>query len=107
MSAWLYLALAISFEVIGTLLLKLSEGFEKWQWGTLAILCYTACFLFLAPAMKSIPIGVVYAMWAGIGIVAATLIGFWMFEERLAAIQLVCITLILVGSVGLKLTTTA
>ena len=105
MSAWLYLALAIALEVSGTLLLKLSDGFAKWQWGALSIACYSGCFLVLAPAMKVLPVGVVYAIWAGVGILAATIIGIVAFDERLSAIQFICIALILVGAVGLQLTT--
>ncbi len=61
----------------------------------------------LAPAIKVIPVGVAYAIWAGVGIVAAALIGMLAFGERLGLIQLLCIALVLVGAVGLRLTTTA
>lgn len=106
MNAWLFLSAAIALEVTGTFLLKLSNGFEKWQWGTLSILCYSACFWVLAPAMKVLPVGVVYAIWAGVGIVAAALIGVLAFNERLGALQLVCIAMVLIGAVGLRITTT-
>lgn len=107
MSAWIFLAMAIALEVTGTFLLKLSNGFEKWQWGALAILSYWACFWVLAPAMKVLPVGMVYAIWAGVGIVAATAIGFFAFNERLGAIQYLCIAMILIGAVGLRATATA
>ncbi len=74
MSAWLYLAFAIALEVMGTFMLKLSDGFEKPIWGVFSILCYSACFWALAPAMKALPVGIVYAIWSGVGIVAASLI---------------------------------
>lgn len=105
MSAWFFLACAIALEVTGTFLLKLSNGFEYWVWGMLSIACYSACFWFLAPAMKVLPVGVVYAIWAGVGIVAATIIGIFAFQERLGALQTVFIALILTGAVGLNLTT--
>ena len=107
MNGWIFLAVAIAFEVCGTFLLKLSHGFEKWHWGVLSILCYSACFLALAPAMKVLPVGIVYALWAGLGIVAATTIGILAFDERLGALQFVFIGMILAGAVGLRLTTTA
>ncbi len=107
MSAWIFVALAIALEVTGTFLLKLSNGFEKWQWGALSILCYSMCFWALAPAMKVLPVGVVYAIWAGVGIVAATTIGVFAFNEKLGAPQYLCIVLVLVGAVGLRATTTA
>ena len=107
MTAWMYLSAAILFEVIGTFLLKLSHGFEKWHWGVLSILFYSACFWMLAPAMKELPVGVAYAIWAGIGIVAATGLGFMFFGEHLGPIQLACIAMVLVGAVGLRLTTSS
>lgn len=107
MNGWLFLAAAITLEVTGTFLLKLSNGFEKWHWGSLSILCYSACFWVLAPAMKVLPVGVVYAIWAGVGIVAAALIGTFAFNERLGPLQLTCIALVLIGAIGLRLTTTA
>ena len=105
MTAWLFLAGAIALEVAGTFLLKLSNGFEDWRWGVLSIACYSACFWFLAPAMKVLPVGVVYAIWAGVGIVAASLIGVFAFDERLGAIQFLFIALVLIGAIGLNLTT--
>lgn len=107
MNAWIFLSIAIALEITGTFLLKLSNGFEKWHWGALSILCYSACFWVLAPAMKALPVGVVYAIWAGVGIVAATIIGIIAFDERLGVLQYLCIVLVLVGAVGLRLTTTA
>ena len=104
MSPWLFLAGAIFLEVIGTFLLKLSDGFEKPLWGVFSIACYSACFWFLAPAMKALPVGMVYAIWSGVGIVAASLIGLFAFDERLGALQFVFISMILIGAVGLQLT---
>lgn len=104
MSPWIYLAIAIALEVMGTFFLKLSSGFEKWQWGMASIACYSACFWALAPAMKVLPVGIVYAIWSGVGIVAASLIGIFAFDEPLGALQFFFIALILVGAVGLNLT---
>lgn len=103
MSAWIFLGAAIVLEVSGTFLLKLSNGFENWRWGMLSIACYSACFWMLAPAMKVLPVGVVYAIWAGVGIVAAAIIGIFAFDEKLAAIQYGFIAMILVGAIGLNL----
>ena len=104
MFPWLFLAFAITLEVLGTFLLKLSDGFEKPLWGVLSITCYSACFWALAPAMKELPVGVVYAIWSGVGIVAARLIGMFAFDERLGALQFVFIAMILIGAVGLQVT---
>lgn len=107
MAAWAYLAVAIMLEILATTLLKLSDGFAKWHWGVLSIMLYSACFWVLAPALKTLPVGVVYAIWSGAGIVAITLIGVFFFDERLALLQFLFIAMILIGAVGLQLTTKA
>lgn len=104
MNAWVVLAIAIVAEITATSLLKLSDGFTKWWWGAGSIALYIICFWLLAPVMKVLPIGVVYAIWCGVGIVGITLIGLLVFEERLSAIQFACIGMILIGAVGLRLT---
>lgn len=106
MSGWGYLAFAIVLEIVATTLLKMSDGFAKWHWGVASIVCYSACFWVLAPALKVLPVGVVYAIWSGVGIVAITVIGVFFFDERLALLQFLFIALILIGAVGLQLTTT-
>ncbi|MGB7406468.1 MAG: multidrug efflux SMR transporter [Pacificimonas sp.] len=105
MTAWMFLAAAIVLEVTATFLLKLSDGFRLWQWGALSIALYSACFWMLAPAMKVLPLGVVYALWAGVGIVAASALGAVVFSEVLGPLQYGFILMILIGAVGLRLTT--
>jgi small multidrug resistance pump len=107
MNPWLLLGIAIIFEILGTSLLKASDGFARWGWGAGSIACYWICFAFLAVAIKSIPVGVAYAIWSGAGIVAITLIGFVVFKQNLGLMQLGCIALIALGAVGLNLTTNA
>ena len=106
MSAWFYLAAAIVLEVCGTIMLKMSDGFAKCHFGVMALVLYSACFWMLAPAMKVLPVGVVYAIWSGVGIVAISLIGLFAFDERLGALQFAFIAMILIGAVGLNLTVT-
>jgi small multidrug resistance pump len=60
--------------------------------------------MMMAPAMKVLPVGVVYAIWSGIGIVAAAAIGVVAFGEKLGAMQYLCIALVLIGAVGLRVT---
>lgn len=107
MNGWLLLSVAIVLEIGGTFLLKLSNGFALVHWGVLSIACYAACFVAFAPALRTIPVGVAYAVWSGAGIVAASLIGLLAFSERLGAAQAGCIALVLAGIVGLRLTTSA
>jgi small multidrug resistance pump len=102
---WLLLVIAIGIEVMGTMSLKISDGFAKWHWGVLAIALYAVCFWLLANVLKSIPVGITYAIWSGAGIVAMTGIGFLVFNEQLGWLQLFFIGLVLVGCAGLRLTT--
>ena len=105
MTAWILLGLAILLEVTATTFLKLSDGFARWQWGAASLLLYSACFWVLAPVLKAIPIGVAYAIWAGVGIVAVALIGTVAFGQRLGLAQLGFMAMVLTGAVGLRLTT--
>jgi len=107
MSAWVYLAIAIGFEVAGTMLLKMSNGFEKLSFGMAAIACYSVCFWFFAPALKVIPAGIAYAVWAGLGIVCVAVLSFALFGQKLTGLQYGFIGLILMGAVGLNLTQSA
>ncbi len=68
----------------------------------LSLVCYRACFRVLTPAMKVLPVGIVYAIWSGVGRVAARLIGMFAFDERLGALQFLFIAMILIGAVGLN-----
>jgi multidrug transporter EmrE-like cation transporter len=105
MNAWILLAIAIGFEIAGTSLLKASDGFTRWGLGMASMACYWVCFGFLAAAIKTIPVGVAYAIWSGVGIVAIALIGWVVFRQSLTLVQTGCIMLILVGAIGLNLTT--
>jgi small multidrug resistance pump len=105
MQVWIFLAIAIGFEVAGTMLLKASNGFEKIGIGMAAIGCYSICFWFFAPVLKVLPAGVAYAIWAGVGISMVTILGFLLFKQSLSAAQIAFIGLIVTGAVGLNLTT--
>lgn len=105
MNAWIYLAIAIAFEIAGTSLLKASNGFSRLGFGMASMACYWVCFGFLAVAMKSIPVGVAYAIWSGVGITAIAIIGWLVFRQSLNPVQIGFIILICIGAVGLNLTT--
>ena len=66
---YLYLALAIAFEVLGTSALKASETLTRLVPSLVTLIAYTASFVFLALSLRTIPIGIAYAIWAGLGIV--------------------------------------
>lgn len=105
--AWGLLGIAILLEVAATTFLKLSDGFERPLYGAISIALYSACFWVLAPALKVIPVGVAYAIWAGAGIALVTLIGVFAFGQRLEPLHYFFIALIAVGGVGLRVSTNA
>lgn len=107
MSPWLYLSIAIGLGVSGTLMLKVSDGFKNRVYGLASLVSYCLCFLFLAPALKEIPTGVAYAVWSGAGIAIVTLFGRVVFKQSLRPVQYIFILMIVIGAVGLNLSTDA
>jgi small multidrug resistance pump len=93
----LWLALAIGSEIVATTSLKLSDGFRNLGWGGVVVVGYGISFYALSVALRSIPLGVVYAVWSGIGTAAIVLIGFVLFREVLDAVKLAGIGLIIIG----------
>ncbi len=78
---YLYLAIAIVSEVIGTSALKATDGFTKLLPSTIVVVGYGAAFYFLSLVLKSIPVGVAYAIWAGLGIVLVALVAAVIFKQ--------------------------
>lgn len=107
LGAWGLLAAAILLEVAATSLLKVSSGFEKPLLGGLSIALYSACFWVFAPALKVIPLGVAYAIWAGAGIAIVAVISAVAFGQKLDPAHYFFIAMIGVGAVGLRLSTPA
>lgn len=104
-NAWLLLGAAIVFEVTATSLLNASQGMTRWGYGIGAMLCYGFCFWLMAFAMTRIPMGVVYAIWAGVGILGIATIGWLVFRQTLSVSQMGFMALILVGAIGLNIST--
>lgn len=104
--AWIYLIIAISFEVTGTTLLKLSDGMQNLKYSGAMLLCYIASLSFMSLTLKKIEVGITYAIWAGAGIVLITAIGIFFFGESTDWKKIFFIALILTGAVGLNLTQT-
>lgn len=96
---WLFLGVAIVSEVIATSALKASEGFSHFWSSLLVVIGYGIAFYCLALTLKVIPMGVVYAIWSGIGIVLITLVGWFMFNQKLDLPALMGISLIAAGVV--------
>lgn len=102
--AYVYLAAAIVFEILGTITMKYSVGFTKVLPIILTVVCHGICFVALAAALKSLPISVVYSIWAGVGTAAMALIGLLIFNEPLPLQKVLATTLIVLGVVMLNFT---
>ena len=103
MKNWLYLAITIVGEVVATSALKSSNGFTKPLPSAIVIVGYGLAFYFLSLALKSIPVGIAYAIWAGVGIVLVATIA-WIFDgQRLDGWAIVGIGLIVSGVAVLNL----
>jgi small multidrug resistance pump len=101
---WLYLIAAILFEVAGTVSMKLSDGLTR-PWPTVGLfLAYGVAFVFLALALRTIGVGVAYAIWSAVGTAAIALIGIWAFGEAATWTKAFFIALIVIGVAGLSLT---
>ena len=83
MNAWIYLAVAILSEVIATSALKASEGFSRMGPSILVVLFYGISFYCLSQTLKSVPVGVAYAIWSGVGIVFITLVAWVLHGQKI------------------------
>ena len=94
---YLYLAIAIISEVVATSALKASNGFREWMPSLIVVIGYAAAFFFLSLTLRSMAIGVVYAIWSGVGIVLISIVGYWLYDQTLDTAALVGIALIAAG----------
>lgn len=103
MQAWIMLAGAGLLEIVWAIGLKYADGFTKPVPTAITIAAMVASMYLLAMAARDLPIGTAYAVWTGIGAVGAALLGMMLFNESANVARLACIGLIVVGIVGLKL----
>jgi small multidrug resistance pump len=97
MQHWFFLSIAIVSEVIATSALKASEGFSR-LWPSLIVASgYATAFYFLSLTLKTIPIGVVYAIWSGAGITLIALIAWLLYGQALDVPAIIGILLIVAG----------
>lgn len=101
---WVLLTAAILFEVSGTILMKISNGFTDIKYSIFMLVSYVLSLTMLTFALKKIQIGTAYATWSGVGIVLLTAIGFIIFKDELTPAKLIFTVLIIIGVVGLNLT---
>jgi quaternary ammonium compound-resistance protein SugE len=103
--AWVYLFIAGIFEVIWAIGLKYSHGFTKLIPSVITIVGMLISFYLLAQATKSLPIGTSYAIWTGIGALGTVIFGIIFFHEPINMLRVLFLVFILIGILGLKLTT--
>ncbi|MBB5154455.1 DMT family transporter [Saccharopolyspora phatthalungensis] len=102
--AYLLLAVAILSEVLGTISLKLSDGFSKTGPSILVAVGYVVAFTALSVVLKlGLPVGVVYAIWAGAGVALVAIIGVVFLGETITAVQVGGVALIIGGVIALEL----
>lgn len=102
--AWFDLFIAGIFEVVWSTCLKYSHGFTNVMFTVLTFIGMGFSFWFLAHAVKSLPMGTAYAIWTGIGALGAVIVGVVLFKEPVTLVRLFFVAMLLIGIIGLKLT---
>ena len=96
---WLILIVAIIFEVIGTAALKSSEGVTRLIPSIIMVISYSAAIFLLSLVLKTIPMGIGYGLWSGLGIILITIVGWFFYQQQLDLAALIGIGFICVGVV--------
>jgi len=99
---WTYLAIAIVCEVIATSALKASDGFTKLIPSLVVVVGYVVSFYCLSLTLRALPVGIVYAIWSGVGIVLISLVGWLLFGQTLSSVALLGMAFITVGVIILN-----
>lgn len=100
---FLFLGLAIIAEVIATSTLKASDEFTRFWPSVVVVVGYVCAFYFLTLALRVLPVGIAYAVWAGLGIVLVTLVGTVVYGQRLDLPGIIGIGLIVAGVLVINL----
>ena len=103
MKNWIFLCVAIIAEVIATSALKSSEGFSKPIASVIVVLGFIIALYCLSLTLKTIPVGIAYAIWSGVGIVLVTIIAWIVFDQKLDVWGIIGIALIMSGVLVLNL----
>ena len=79
--AYIFLMIAIILEITATGTLKATEGFTKWIPSLISVIAISGCMYLMSHTMKILPVGITYATWSGVGIVAITLVGIIKYKQ--------------------------
>ena len=100
---YLYLAIAVAFETIGTSAMQASQQFTRLWPSVLVVVGYAISFCFMALTLRFMPVGIVYALWSGLGIILIALIGYAVFGQKLDLPAIAGLGLIIAGIVVIQL----
>ena len=103
MNGYTSLALAIVAEVVATSALQASAGFTRLGPSVLVVLGYGVAFYCLSLTLRTVPVGVAYALWSGLGIVLITAVGWVLYQQRVDAAALLGMALIMAGVAVIQL----
>ena len=103
MNNWVYLGLAIFSEVVATASLKSTEGFTRFVPSIVVLIGYCSAFYFLSLTLDTIPIGVAYAVWSGVGVATITVVSYILYGQKIDTTGIIGIGLIIAGVVVLRL----
>ena len=103
MSNWIFLAIAIVAEVIATSALKASDGFSRLWPSVIVVAGYGVAFYCLSLTLRTIPVGIAYAVWSGVGVLLIGVLAWLLFGQRIDAAGLAGIALILAGVLVINL----
>lgn len=99
---WVLLTIAGLFEVGWAVGMKYTEGFTRPVPTALTVVALIISMVLLALAVRDLPVGTAYAVWTGIGAAGTAILGMWLFDESRDPVRLVCLSLVVVGVLGLK-----
>lgn len=101
--SWIYLLIAGLFEIGWAIGLKYTEGFTKFWPSLFTGISMIISIGLLGLALKTLPVGTAYTIWTGIGAIGTVILGIYLFDEPATVAKFFCVSLILIGIVGLKL----
>jgi len=103
MRPWVYLSIAIVSEVIATSALKATDGFQRLWPTVIVVVGYSSAFYLLSLTLRTIPVGITYAVWSGVGMVLIALAGWLLYGQRLDTPGVIGMALIVAGVAILNL----
>jgi len=104
--AWIYLFIAGMLEVVWAVGLKYSDSFTKLIPSVITVITSLLSFWFLGLSLRTLPLGMAYAVWTGIGTIGTIIFSVCYFSESISVLKIICFVLIVFGIIGLKLVDT-